>query len=74
VGYQEIGTVQRRGHTCDLPGSNGLAETAVVDGREQAVWRAEGQVIRCDCGRYWVLRFRGWRRARWWTMRRAARA
>jgi hypothetical protein len=74
VGYQEIGVIPHAWHVCDLPGGDGMADVAVVDGREQAVWRVEGQVIRCDCGRYWVLRFRGWRRARWWTVRRAQRA
>jgi len=71
VGYQEIGVIRCRTHECDLPGGNGLP---LVDERGALVGLIEGQVIRCDCGRAWVLRFRGWRRARWWTVRRAARA
>lgn len=71
MGYTVLGAVpQWRGHVCDLPGRDGLPDVA-ADG--SAVWRAEGQVIRCDCGRAWVLRFSGWRRAHWWTLRRLGR-
>ena len=46
MGYMQLGVLpQRRGHTCDLPGQDGLPDVA-ADG--SAVWRAEGQVIRGD--------------------------
>ena len=71
MGYMQLGALpRRRGHTCDLPGEDGLPDVA-SDG--SAVWREDGQVIRCDCGRAWVLRFSGWRRARWWTLWRLKR-
>jgi hypothetical protein len=70
VGYQEIGTVPHRAHRCDLPGSGGVPGLQAVP-----VLIPDGQVIRCDCGRAWVSRgMLGWKRARWWTVRRAERA
>jgi hypothetical protein len=70
MGYQEIGVIPRRTHRCDLPGVGALPDAQAVP-----LFIPNGQVVRCDCGRAWVSRgLLGWRRARWWTVRRAARA